>query len=557
MELEKAILGIDGSTDSLAWADAHLNLGNALSARLESDRAANARRAIDCFNIALHSYEHLPNSDERCGLVHLALARVYASGVLDEQHTGRIHAVESAERAMALLPRTLWPEKWADASCILAGCLQDNADVDSLRQALTLLLAAAEVCDRYRAPADWAKIQTNLGGAYWALYKVGEGHFDDALNAYRNALELYTHDRHPQRWSSLQYNLGLLHASASDGDSASCKVAQEHFRLALQVRDIESNPAAHLDVQSALGKMHFKRGQWKEAHDAFECAIAAGNTLVERSFTSAGKRFEVGTTGDIFAMNAFCLIECGQFEAAFITLEKGRTRLLSQALALAGADAKELPEHERKEFLAARQSLREMQQSIDGRIDESQPIGLSSDSLQIAQEHLNQVIAEIRARFPTFLHFELPIATMFSLAPVTGAFVAFFVTPKGGGAFVIPGNTTSLRPAHLLRLDLLTSGKVHELLFGSSAESADGWFRYYPSIAARSDEQAWQTSLDHLCSELWKIAIEPLFERLLALGIAENAPVIIMPQGRLGLLPLHAAWRLLDGQKRYLGIVMK
>jgi CHAT domain-containing protein len=42
----------------------------------------------------------------------------------------------------------------------------------------------------------------------------------------------------------------------------------------------------------------------------------------------------------------------------------------------------------------------------------------------------------------------------------------------------------------------------------------------------------------------------PVHRKLQDLNIAEAAPVILMPQGYLGLLPLHAAWRDMDDERR-------
>lgn len=39
-------------------------------------------------------------------------------------------------------------------------------------------------------------------------------------------------------------------------------------------------------------------------------------------------------------------------------------------------------------------------------------------------------------------------------------------------------------------------------------------------------------------------------QRLIDLGLAPGAPGILMPQGGLGVLPLHASWREVDGGKR-------
>ena len=51
-------------------------------------------------------------------------------------------------------------------------------------------------------------------------------------------------------------------------------------------------------------------------------------------------------------------------------------------------------------------------------------------------------------------------------------------------------------------------------------------------------------------AQVWVALMEPVHERLQYLGLESGAPIILLPQGRLGLLPLHAAWREVDGQPR-------
>jgi hypothetical protein len=42
----------------------------------------------------------------------------------------------------------------------------------------------------------------------------------------------------------------------------------------------------------------------------------------------------------------------------------------------------------------------------------------------------------------------------------------------------------------------------------------------------------------------------PIQQRLITLGLVEGAPVLLMPQGGIGLLPLHAAWHEGNGTRR-------
>ena len=78
--------------------------------------------------------------------------------------------------------------------------------VEAYRQALT-------VYTRDDLPQDWAWTQNNLGVALWGLgVRLGgpEGlrRLSEAVAAYRQALTVYTRDDLPQLWARTQHNLG-------------------------------------------------------------------------------------------------------------------------------------------------------------------------------------------------------------------------------------------------------------------------------------------------------------------------------------------------------------
>ncbi len=99
-------------------------------------------------------------------------------------------------------------------------------------------------------------------------------------------------------------------------------------------------------------------------------------------------------------------------------------------------------------------------------------------------------------------------------------------------------------------LDDLTDGILLELLRGSiDVAELGGWFGAY--FNRNSDWQRWLKTVDATGRRLWELLLGPVHERLRELGLREGHPVVLMPQGGLGLLPLHAAWRETDGGKRY------
>ena len=65
-------------------------------------------------------------------------------------------------------------------------------------------------------PLDWAMTQNNLGTALWTLgeRESGTARLEEAVAAYRAALEEWTRERVPLDWAMTQNNLGNALSSA-------------------------------------------------------------------------------------------------------------------------------------------------------------------------------------------------------------------------------------------------------------------------------------------------------------------------------------------------------
>ena len=79
-----------------------------------------------------------------------------------------------------------------------------------LEEAVAAYRAALEERTRERVPLDWATTQINLGNALWTLgeRESGTARLEEAVAAYRAALEERTRDRVPLDWAVTQNNLG-------------------------------------------------------------------------------------------------------------------------------------------------------------------------------------------------------------------------------------------------------------------------------------------------------------------------------------------------------------
>ena len=112
------------------------------------------------------------------------------------------------------------PQDWAATQNNLGTALQEQglrtdgeAGRALLEQAVSAYRAALEVRTRAELPQDWAMTQNNLGIALQEQGtrtdgEAGRALLEQAVSAYRAALEVYTRAELPQDWATTQNNLG-------------------------------------------------------------------------------------------------------------------------------------------------------------------------------------------------------------------------------------------------------------------------------------------------------------------------------------------------------------
>nr|MDJ0823324.1 hypothetical protein [Paracoccaceae bacterium] len=83
-----------------------------------------------------------------------------------------------------------------------------------LEEAVQAYRAALEERTRDRVPLDWAATQNNLGNALRNLgeREIGAARLEESVVAYRAALEERTRDRVPLNWAGTSYILGYTEA---------------------------------------------------------------------------------------------------------------------------------------------------------------------------------------------------------------------------------------------------------------------------------------------------------------------------------------------------------
>jgi CHAT domain-containing protein len=393
----------------------------------------------------------------------------------------------------------------------------------------------------------------NLANAYANRIRGERAeNIEQAIAAYQEALQVRTRVAMPVDWATTMMNLAAAYSDRIRGERAeNIEQAIAAYQQAIAVQTIELLPADHQRTQRNLGYLLFGEQCWAAAQAAYEAAVAAGQLLLDAAYTETGRQSEVGQTAQLYARLAYCSWQLGQPAAALRWLEQGKTRLLNQTLALGEVNLADLPAVQRVAIRALRQEIQALEgearlpADTPARRDERQLANL----LREARTQLRQQMQAIQSQNPHFMPGALSVTELLALVPENGVIVAPCITTQGSFAFVLPAGLSEITAEQIVPLPNLTETIVREWLVGSPTPEEPqlgGWFGAYAQRQANS--YRWQQTISQTLTELWSGLMEPIYQRLQELNLPDEANVIIMPQGGLALLPLHAANGTVNGQ---------
>jgi tetratricopeptide (TPR) repeat protein len=152
-----------------------------------------------------------------------------------------------------------------------------------LEDAVAAYRAALEERTRDRVPLDWAMTQTNLGSALQTLgqREHGTARLEDAVTSYRAPLEEYTRDRVPLYWATAQYlGTALQILGLREPGTARLEDAVTAYRSALQEWTRDRAPlywaGAQMNLGNALGTLGHRESstaRLEEAVTAYRAAL--------------------------------------------------------------------------------------------------------------------------------------------------------------------------------------------------------------------------------------------------------------------------------------------
>jgi CHAT domain-containing protein len=619
----RALEMIDHDKEPEIWAEIQYTLGNTLAQNPQGSRIENLELAIKAYENALtvRTQDFLPI--EWAG-TQLGLSNVYSMRIKEEHADNVEKAIYHCEQALQVFTKQTSAEEWAMASSNLANMYRNRVKGrprDNIESAIFYYEQSLEVFDQENSPKDWAHIQHHLALAYMARTKGAKTkNIARAIHHCQQALEVRKKETMPFEWAMTQTNLAEAYSLSRDIERSifhynealrvfnqkefpeqravtqnklaiayftrvegkhveNIKQGVYHSQQALQEFTLQAFPADYRQVQRNLGNLYFMEGQWAEAEAAYQNALRAGQNLLDVAYTETGRQAEVRETAQLYAHTAYGQLKLGQYDVALTTVDSGKTRLLSQALALDESNLAQLHTEQQEAVRQNRTMVRELEAEM--RLLPSTPARrddrVLAEALRGARAQLNELIKSIQQDHPDFIPTGLDLPELLALIPTGGALVAPLVTSQGGAVFVVPSGVTTVGDEHILWLDEVTADTVRGWFIGTPEEP--GWLREYENYTTKKSEAAtilqeikvgvrpsnerqhaieiieradenWQTAISRMTAILWKKLVAPIYQHLETFGLAPQAEILLMPQGGLGLLPLHAAWREVEGTKR-------
>ncbi|MDY7024343.1 MAG: hypothetical protein SWJ54_23850, partial [Cyanobacteriota bacterium] len=118
------------------------------------------------------------------------------------------------------------------------------------------LLTALPTLQEQASPEEIAEVQMNLGLVFQALVAFNLAQTKQAVQAYQQALEVFTPTKYPQEYAILHNNIAIAYLSmklSGDGEDMRQALAVQSFEEALNWIILTDHPAEYAMLQNNLG----------------------------------------------------------------------------------------------------------------------------------------------------------------------------------------------------------------------------------------------------------------------------------------------------------------
>jgi CHAT domain-containing protein len=327
---------------------------------------------------------------------------------------------------------------------------------------------------------------------------------------------------------------GILARGAGEDRQATDEAGTAFRRASETALTIE--PAYALEIALRWARWCEAEGSWATAADAYLVAASAADRLFVTQIDRQDKEAWLRAANGVPAQAAFTLVRTGQPEKAALTLERGRVRLLAEALGRHSAALDRLAEHGHgplaERFRAAQRRLGALEADPEaGGHDDGRADRMRGDDLASALSEHEAALDAIR-QVPGYEHFLLAAEPQ-DLAAAADIPVVYLAAARlGGVALVVTRAARSGAGGGAPAVQLLELSQLTDTAVSLRATALEG---------ARQnrdrDQASWDGTLDAVCRWLWLAAMGPVTNAL-----SGQPAACLIPTGQLASLPLHAAW---------------
>ena len=544
---QQALRFYTSQADPLQYALIQNNLGAAYSNLPTGDRVANLAQAIGCFQEALR-FRTPEAAPLDYALTQTNLGEAYQFLPTGDRAHNLSQAIACYQQALRFQTPEAAPLDYATTQNNLGIAYRNLPTGDrahNLAQAIGCYQQALRFYTPEADPFHYAMTQTNLGEAYRNLPTGDRAHnLSQAIACYQQALRFWTPEADPFHYALTQTNLGTAYRELPTGDRvANLAQAIGCFQMALRFYTPEAEPFECRRTTHNLAHLYFTQGAWDAALDAYRVAMDVGEQLYRVGLTTTSKAAEVSENTALYPYAAFAAVRCGESAEALLILERGKSRLLTEALRLRVRRPSQVPDEIWSTFEQAGTAVRAEQAEkplmVAQARDPVQAYEAHVQATRAANAALDEAIEHVRTYAPQFLEEIDPLTIKAQLLEKQTALIAFCITEQGSMGFVVSQHDQE--KVQVVEVPNFTQTDLHHLFaeWDTDGQLIGGWLGAYLSFLIDHTEatfEAWQETITRVLAELGKRLLTPILSAL----SADIERIILLPSAELFLFPLHA-----------------
>jgi CHAT domain-containing protein/tetratricopeptide (TPR) repeat protein len=559
IESLKAALGVfTRNADSHSWANAHHNLAIALANRVNGDREENLQEAIAHYEQELQFFtsQEWPHD---WALAQHGLGNAYSQCRRPNPQQTMRAAVDAFESALTVLTRDAYPGDWARTTNSLGIVLIDGDHIGGRAQnpqrALECFRAVLEASDSDMPPECRGLANGNIVFLLIQYSNHQDNHservryLDEAMKYALQAAGAFSREDRPLNWAWAQASFaqcGLEYASL--GIDRYLESSANALESALEVFRANSLITETARAATGLVDIYVRRGEWVRAAAAYRTGVDAAESLYQASVLRDSRDSALQWSRPLIETGVTALVRINDLDGAVVAVERARARWLGEALARNRVDlsrlALEYPDLA-ADYRHALTLLESAESSERQFSTVAADAGSGLNSAQLAEQidsarlAVAESISRIRRRVGYDRFLELPDIDDIAAA-VRDSEPLLYLVPTDDGCLLLmahrPPGSEVVVEAHYA--ESLTKDRLDGLLLGDGAVGES----YMEMLATGARSSA---SLTDVLEEIGRQIVAHIAGLLRKV---DASGVILIPGGRLALLPLHAAEYARDGK---------